>query len=63
MQVTEMDIMQHLSENSRWPFVYLGHSSTQLQGVKVYFKPVVEFFNFGNNILQQIKPHLQLKKV
>lgn len=42
--------------------MYLGHSSTQLQGVKVYFKPVVEFFNFRNNILQQIKPHLQLKR-
>ena len=39
--------------------VYLGHSSTQLQRMKVYLKPVVQFFDIRNNILQQIESHLE----
>lgn len=42
--------------------VYLGHSSAQLQRMKIYFKPVVQFFDIRNNILQQIESHLECKQ-
>lgn len=38
---------------------YLRHSSAQLQRMEVHLKPVVELLYFRENILQQIKPHLQ----
>lgn len=40
---------------------YLGHSSAQFQRMKVYFEPVVKFFDLRHDILQQVESHLEYR--